>query len=160
MKIPDSIFRIIILFFLLSPNGILYAQSSVEKKNTFLYLDTEKTTEERVRDLISRLTVEEKAVLLNHRGPLVERFNIKSDGWNQSLHGVWWNRPTTMFPVSIAMAATWDTKLIHEVATVISDEARGIYNGWHRDTSFPGEKRIDLPGSGYQRQPQSVLGPH
>ncbi|MEO5562311.1 MAG: glycoside hydrolase family 3 C-terminal domain-containing protein, partial [Chitinophagaceae bacterium] len=75
------------------------------------------------------------------RGPLVTRFNIRSDGWNQCLHGVWWNRPTTMFPVSIAMAATWNTKLIHEVATAISDEARGIYNGWHLDTSFQGEKK-------------------
>ncbi len=141
MKIPDSIIRIIIIIILVSPKGFLYAQTSADSKKTFLFQDTQQTTEARVRDLISRLTLEEKAILLNHRGPLVERFNIKSDGWNQSLHGVWWNRPTTMFPVSIAMAATWDTALIHEVATAISDEARGIYNGWHRDTSFPGEKK-------------------
>jgi len=141
MKIPDSIIRIIIIYILLSLKGILYAQTSADKKDTSLFLDTEQTTEVRVHDLISRLTLEEKAILLNHRGTVVERFNIKSDGWNQSLHGVWWNRPTTMFPVSIAMAATWDTALIHEVATAISDEARGIYNGWHRDTSFQGEKK-------------------
>jgi beta-glucosidase-like glycosyl hydrolase len=96
-----------------------------------VYLDTAQPVEKRVKDLISRLTLEEKAMLLNHRGTMVERFNIRSDQWNQCLHGVCWDRPTTMFPVSIAMAATWDTKLVHEEATVISDEARAIYNLWH-----------------------------
>ena len=46
-----------------------------------------------------------------------------------------------MFPVSIAMAATWDSNLVHEVATAISDEARAIYNGWHQDPNFPGEHK-------------------
>ncbi len=106
-----------------------------------LYLDPNQPVEVRVSDLIARLTLEEKAVLLNHRGPDLERFGIKSDKWNQCLHGVWWDRPTTMFPVSIAMAATWDPALIHEVAAVISDEARAIYNGWHQDPNFKGEKK-------------------
>ncbi|NLH18212.1 MAG: glycoside hydrolase family 3 protein, partial [Phycisphaerae bacterium] len=108
---------------------------------TALYLDPAQPVEARVKDLISRLTLEEKAILLNHRGPDIERLNIKSDKWNQCLHGVWWTEPTTMFPISIAMAATWDPKLIHEVATVISDEARAIYNGWHTDPGFKGEKK-------------------
>lgn len=108
---------------------------------TPIFRDPAEPLERRVQDLIVRLTWEEKATLLNHRGPEVERFGIKSDKWNQCLHGVWWNRPTTMFPVSIAMAATWDTKLVHEVATVISDEARAIYNGWHQDPNFEGEKK-------------------
>lgn len=106
-----------------------------------LYLDPNQPVETRVNDLISRLTLEEKAILLNHRGPDIERLGIKSDKWNQCLHGVWWNRPTTMFPISIAMAATWDPELIHEVAATISDEARAIYNGWHQDPNFPGEKK-------------------
>ena len=104
-------------------------------QNTALPIET------RVNDLISRLTLEEKATLLNHRGPDVQRFNIKSDKWNQCLHGVWWDRPTTMFPVSIALAATWNVPLAHEEANAISDEARGIYNGWHTDPEFKGEKK-------------------
>jgi len=103
--------------------------------------DPNRPVEERVRDLMSRLTLEEKATLLNHNGPDVERFGIRSDKWNQCLHGVWWDRPTTMFPISIAMAATWDPALIREVATAISDEARAIYNGWHQDPNFRGEKK-------------------
>jgi beta-glucosidase len=106
-----------------------------------LYLDPDKPVDARVQDLISRLTLEEKAILLDHDGPDVPRFNIKSDKWNQCLHGVWWTEPTTMFPVSIALAATWDPKCVNQVATVISDEARAIYNGWHQDPNFKGEKK-------------------
>src|ERR1035437_7541172 len=92
-----------------------------------LYLDVNQPVDQRVADLISRLTLEEKATLLNHRGPTVERFNIRSDQWNQCLNGVKWDRPTTLFPICLAMSATWNTNLGHEVATVLSDEARPIY---------------------------------
>lgn len=77
---------------------------------------------------MSRLTLEQKAQLLNHRGKtvVVDGFSIRADQWNQCLHGVKWTEPTTNFPTSIALGATWDTELIHRVATVISDEARAI----------------------------------
>ncbi|HEY2586867.1 MAG TPA: glycoside hydrolase family 3 C-terminal domain-containing protein [Tepidisphaeraceae bacterium] len=97
-----------------------------------LYLDPSQPVDARVKDLIGRLTLEEKATLLDHAGPEVERFHIRADQWNQCLHGVVWDRPTTMFPVSIAMAATWDPALVHDEATAISDEARAIYNLWHQ----------------------------
>jgi len=105
------------------------------------YLDTNLSFEDRTRDLISRLTLEEKAMVLNHKGTTVERFHILQDRWNQCLHGVVWTEPTTMFPISIAAGATWDVNLVHEEATTISDEARAIYNGWHRDPKFPGEHK-------------------
>ena len=106
-----------------------------------LYQDYTKPVEARVKDLISRMTLEEKAEYLNHVGPDIAKFGIKSDKWNQSLHGVVWTRPTTMFPVSIAMAATWDPKLVYTETSAISDEARAIYNGWHNDPEFKGEKK-------------------
>ena len=106
-----------------------------------LYTDPLLPVENRVKDLISILSVEEKAMLLDHKSPDLERLNILSDKWNQCLHGVVWNRPTTMFPIPTAMGATWDPVLINEVATAISDEARAIYNGWHNDTNFEGEKK-------------------
>src|SRR5579864_4139105 len=105
------------------------------------YLDPARPLDQRVRDLISRLTIEEKATLLDHDGPEVRRFNIRSDKWNQCLHGVVWDRPTTMFPVSIAMAATWDPQLVYEEATVISDEARGIYNLWHQQPDIKAQHK-------------------
>ena len=115
--------------------------SSLLAADHLRYLDVTQPVDARVADLISRLTLEEKAALLNHRGPTVERFNIRSDQWNQCLNGVQWNRPTTFFPVCLALSATWDTNLVHETATVLSDEARAIYNGWHLDTNAPGEHK-------------------
>ena len=106
-----------------------------------LYTDPLQPVDNRVKDLISRLSVEEKAMLLDHKSPDLERLNILSDKWNQCLHGVVWNKPTTMFPIPTAMGATWDPVLINEVATAISDEARAIYNGWHNDPNFEGEKK-------------------
>jgi beta-glucosidase len=138
MKKSRILFALVTLLSLLTSTNAL-AQTAVSSKEVFR--DPAQSFAIRVDDLISRLTLQEKAILLNHRGPTIERLGIKSDGWNQCLHGVWWNRPTTMFPVSIAMAATWNTALIHEVATAISDEARGIYNGWHQDSAFQGDKK-------------------
>ena len=80
-------------------------------------------------------------MLLDHKGPTVERFNIRSDQWNQCLNGVKWDRPTTLFPTCIALSATWDSRLVQEVATALSDEARAIFNGWHLDSNAPGEHK-------------------
>lgn len=85
--------------------------------------------EERVEYLLSQLTLDEKAALMGTTAPAIERLDVPEMwGWNQSLHGVVWNQPTTMFPVNIGMAATWNTALIQEVSSVIHDEARAIYN--------------------------------
>jgi beta-glucosidase len=106
-----------------------------------LYLDPAQPVDQRVADLVSRLTIEEKAQFLNHKGPMIERFQLRADQWNQCLNGVQWDRPTTLFPICLAMAATWDPNLVHDVATVLSDEARAIYNGWHLDPNAPGEHK-------------------
>ena len=107
-----------------------------------IYQDVNQPLDKRVADLISQLTLEEKATLLNHKGKTVERFKIRADQWNQCLNGVKWNRPTTLFPTCIAMAATWNTELVQdEIARVLSDEARAIYNGWHLDPKAAGEHK-------------------
>lgn len=80
-------------------------------------------------------------MFLDHKGPVIERFSIRSDQWNQCLNGIKWDRPATLFPVCIAMSATWNQDLIHEVATALSDEARGIYNGWKIDPHAAGEHK-------------------
>ena len=85
---------------------------------TPLYLDASQPVEVRVNDLLGRMTLSEKANVLDKSQP-VERLGIFADGWNQCLNGVVWDSPTTQFPVPIAMAATWDTLLIREAASVI-----------------------------------------
>jgi beta-glucosidase len=96
---------------------------------TPLYRDPSKPIEARIRDLLGRLTIEEKAQQLNHLNKGLPRLGIKQwGGWNQTLHGVWSKEPTTLFPVPTAMGATWDPELIHKVADAMSDEARALYN--------------------------------
>lgn len=108
-----------------------------------LFLNPEKPLDERVGDYVGRLTIEQKAQLLDHRGPTVtvDGFALRSDQWNQCLNGVQWDRPTTFFPVCIALGATWDPSLVREVSSAISDEARAIYNAWRRDPDFAGQKK-------------------
>jgi beta-glucosidase len=124
-------------FVVLSVGRVLAAEAPTNA----VYLDVNQPVDKRVADLISRLTLEEKAALLNHVGPTVQRFNIRADQWNQCLNGVQWDRPTTLFPSCLAMSATWDTNLVHETAAVLSDEARAIYNGWHLDPNAPGQHK-------------------
>src|SRR5437867_1632100 len=95
------------------------------------YLDPSLPLDKRVDDLIPRLTLVEKTSLLSTTAPAIERLKIPvMNGWNQSLHGIVWTKPTTMFPVNISMAATWNPVLVHRIASVISDEGRAIYNLW------------------------------
>lgn len=94
-----------------------------------VYLDPSQPTDKRVADLIGRLTLEEKAAQLNHLNNGIPRLNIPMwGGWNQTLHGVWSKEPTTLFPATIAMGATWDPALVHTIADAMSDEARALYN--------------------------------
>ncbi len=128
---------VLVVLCLLFADGV----RATDSNSPALYLDVNQPMDKRVSDLIGRLTLEEKATLLNHHGPTVERFNIRSDQWNQCLNGVQWDKPTTLFPVCLAMAATWDTNLVHAAANVLSDEARAIYNGWHLATNAPDQHK-------------------
>src|SRR5580692_11062115 len=97
-----------------------------------IYLDPSQPIDKRVDDLIRQLTPAEKTSLLSTTAPAIERLKIPAmNGWNQSLHGIVWSQPTTMFPVSISMAATFDPALVHDVAAAIADEGRAVYNYWH-----------------------------
>ena len=93
------------------------------------YLDPSKPMEQRVSDLIGRMTLEEKAQQLNHLNVGIPRLKVAAwGGWNQTLHGVWSKQPTTLFPAAIAMGATWDPVLVHTITGAMSDEARALYN--------------------------------
>ncbi len=95
----------------------------------FLYLDTSLPLAERVKDLIGRMTLEEKVGLMNHPADGVPRLNIPAyNYWNEALHGVARSGRATVFPQAIGMAATWDKELILKVATAISDEGRAKYH--------------------------------
>lgn len=93
------------------------------------YLDTSLSFEERARDLVSRMTRQEKVSQMTHEAAAIERLGVPAyNWWNECLHGVGRAGIATVFPQTIGMAATWDTDLISEVAEVISDEARAKHH--------------------------------
>ncbi|MBL0345024.1 glycoside hydrolase family 3 C-terminal domain-containing protein [Candidatus Villigracilis affinis] len=93
------------------------------------YLDTSLPFAERTKDLIGRMTLEEKVGLMNHPSHGIPRLNIPAyNYWSEALHGVARNGRATVFPQAIAMAATWDKKLIYQVASAIGDEGRAKYH--------------------------------
>jgi beta-glucosidase len=109
---------------LLAWTGALAADQAPEK-----FRDPQLPLEARIRDLVGRMTLEEKAITLNHKNVGIPRLGIPLwGGWNQSLHGVWSSQPTTLFPAPIAMGATWDPELVHTIGTALSDEGRALYN--------------------------------
>ncbi|MCL4519644.1 MAG: glycoside hydrolase family 3 C-terminal domain-containing protein [Thaumarchaeota archaeon] len=93
------------------------------------YLDTSLTFQQRAADLVSRMTLREKISQMESSAPAISRLGMPAYNWgNECLHGVVGNGFATVFPQAIGMAATWDPKLIHEEADVISTEARAKYN--------------------------------
>jgi beta-glucosidase len=93
------------------------------------YLDLLLSFSERVKDLISRLTLEEKVGLMSHPAKGITRMGIPAyNYWSEALHGVARNGRATVFPQAIGMAATWDRELIQRVASAIGDEARAKYH--------------------------------
>lgn len=93
------------------------------------YLNPSLPIERRVADLVSRMTLEEKVSQMMNKSPAIERLNVPAyDWWNEALHGVAYAGNETVFPQAIGLAATWDAKLMREVATTISTEARAKYN--------------------------------
>jgi len=85
--------------------------------------------EKRIKGLLSKMTLEEKASQTLHNSAAVERLGIPEyNWWNECLHGVARAGKATIFPQAIGLAATFDEGFIQEVATAISDEARAKYN--------------------------------
>ncbi len=98
-----------------------------------LYKDMNAPEHERIMDLLSRLTVEEKISLLRATSPGIPRLNIdKYYHGNEALHGVVRPGNFTVFPQAIGLASMWNPELLNEISTAISDEARGRWNELNR----------------------------
>ncbi|MCI7400432.1 MAG: glycoside hydrolase family 3 C-terminal domain-containing protein [Prevotella sp.] len=94
-------------------------------QNMLPYQNPNLSPEERADDLISRLTIEEKTALMMDQSPAIERLGIPSfQWWNEALHGVGRNGYTTVFPITMGMAASWDDALLYRCFDAVSDEAR------------------------------------
>jgi beta-glucosidase len=92
---------------------------------------------ERVAKLVSQMTLEEKVSQMQNHAAAIPRLGIPAyDYWNEGLHGSARSGYSTLFPQAIGLAATWDTSLLHQVAGVISTEARAKHSEAVRNGNF------------------------
>ncbi|MBP3825740.1 MAG: glycoside hydrolase family 3 C-terminal domain-containing protein [Butyrivibrio sp.] len=83
----------------------------------------------RAKELVAKMTVEEKASQLRYDSPAIDRLGVPAyNWWNEALHGVARAGTATMFPQAIALAAAFDEDLMKQVGEVIAEEGRAKYN--------------------------------
>ena len=104
---------------------LLVIGTAALQAQTLPYQNPNLSAEQRADDLLGRLTLEEKVKLMMDTSPAISRLGIPQfQWWNEALHGVGRNGFATVFPITMAMAASWDDVLLHRVFTAVSDEAR------------------------------------
>jgi beta-glucosidase len=117
-----------ILFALSAIASPIFAQQAAPPDDA-PYKNPKLPTDQRVKDLISRMTLEEKAAQVGHTAPASPRLGVPEyNWWNEGLHGVARAGIATVFPQAIGLAATFDEPLMHQVADTISTEFRAKYS--------------------------------
>ena len=124
---PIAMGALVLAGFAGAPSGLL--GQAVESPSSPPYLDPLLPIDQRVDDLVSRMTLEEKASQLVNQARAIPSLKIPAyDYWSEGLHGVAAAGIATVFPQAIALGATWDAPLLHDVATVIGTEARAKHH--------------------------------
>ncbi len=125
VSIKPACFRALLALAMFVPG---LAQSSLPPA----YLDTTLSFEQRARDLVSRMTLEEKAAPLINDASAIPRLNVREfNWWSEGLHGVAAAGVATVFPQAIGMAATWNAPLMEVVAS------RWKVTAWVRSLVYP-----------------------
>ena len=100
---------------------------------------------ERAREIVGKMTLQEKAEQLTYNAAANERLNIpRYNWWNEGLHGVARAGTATVFPQAIGLAAIFDDEFLEKVADVISTEARAKYNEFSQNDDRDIYKGITL----------------
>lgn len=116
-----------LLFFVLALGVSGHTQQRPASK--LPYQDPSSSMQQRVADLVSRMTLDEKAQQLVNTAPAIPRLGVPAyDFWSEGLHGVARSGYATLFPQAIGMAATFDQPLLGKIGEVVSTEARAKYN--------------------------------
>ncbi|MHB9756858.1 glycoside hydrolase family 3 C-terminal domain-containing protein [Streptomyces sp. BYX5S] len=117
------------------PGATIAAAAPSVASATYPFRDPSHSVGARVKDLLGRLTLDEKVSLLHQYQPAIDRLGIRSfRTGTEALHGVAWLGKATVFPQAIGLASTWDTALLERVGAAVGDEARGFQQerpaGW------------------------------
>jgi beta-glucosidase len=105
--------------------------SVVASAQQYPFQNPDLSSEERASDLISRLTLEEKAALMCDQSDAIPRLGIKKfNWWSEALHGYANNDNVTVFPEPIGIAASFNDELVYRIFDAVSDEARAKYHQW------------------------------
>ena len=105
--------------------SLLLLGSTALSAQSLPYQNAALTAEERADDLLGRLTLDEKVMLMMDTSPAIPRLGIPEfHWWNEALHGVGRNGIATVFPITMAMAATFNDHLVYQAFAAASDEAR------------------------------------
>ena len=138
-SVQSSLLRniaLLVLSFLLSIPCL--SQAGGNNNSGADYLNPSLPIERRVDDLVSRMTLEEKASQVVHRARAIPRLGIPAyNWWSEALHGVVASG-VTVFPEPIGLAATFNAPLIRDMATVIGTEARARHHEQVRQGDFMG----------------------
>ena len=131
--------RVCVFLFVILASTASSQNSFTPTTGNYPFQNPSLTIEERVNDLVSRMTLDEKVKQMLYAAPAIPRLGIpKYNWWGEALHGVARAGKATVFPQAIGLAASWDTDMMRRVATVISDEARAK----HHDASRKGRRGI------------------
>ncbi|MEA3478735.1 MAG: glycoside hydrolase family 3 N-terminal domain-containing protein, partial [Bacteroidota bacterium] len=124
---PFSIMGIVFIILLFSL--AFFSGCRNEHVYDYPFQDPHLALDERVNDLVGRLTLEEKASIMLYNSVAIDRLGIPAyNWWNECLHGVARAGKATVFPQAIGLAATWNPDLMNRIGSVIADEARAKYN--------------------------------
>ena len=117
--------------------SVAAALTSCGSKYEYAYQDPSKPIDERVENLLSLLTPEEKVGLMMNKSVSIDRLGIPSyNWWSEACHGVR-QSGYTVYPQPIGMAAAFDPKLMYDVFSTVSDEARANWNRTnHQDSTL------------------------
>ena len=114
---------------LLLAGVVLISFLGVKGQSNFPFQNHELPVEQRVNDMVSRMTLEEKVSQMVHASVAIPRLDIPEyNWWNECLHGVARAGVATVFPQAIGLAATWNEDLMFDVASATSDEARAKHH--------------------------------
>jgi beta-glucosidase len=118
---------------LLACLSFIFFTCKTKQEYKFPFLDPDLSMEERVDDLVGRMTLDEKISQMMNQAPAIERLGIPEyNWWNEGLHGIARAGLATVFPQAIGLAASWDEEMMHQVSSVISDETRAKHHEFVR----------------------------